>query len=396
MTQRLGDGIALAGIAASGDGRLIAVGDPSDASITIWHASDNDASGALREIGAVKGYRGWLDAIWFLPRSTLLVASSLAGDVKVWDMARIGRHVVQSHAHDVIAVDFLENTHDVVSLDKGGTVRRWNAHTLTEKWARRAAAEHASALARRGRHLAVAGNGVIRLLRLEDGVDDGFVAGWEPLASAHGGSLFAFNSETSGEVVVEDVVSGSRRTFRVSSASDGKNLDITSMAFTKSAEALLIATADGRVLCFDLRSNQHRWSIPAHDRVIYAIAAAPNGAHFATASSDKTVRLWRTSDGGAAGVLDGHAATAQTLAYSADGKTLVSGSQDGIVKLWNVHARIETVTFNSHARDMHPGVRAVAFSNDGAHLVTAGARGTVIVWRSDTRAVIPELSAPSK
>lgn len=396
VTQRLSVGLALAGVAASNDGRLMAVGDPSNSSIVLWHSDDIDVSRALRDIGAVKGYSGWLDTVRFLPRSTLLVASSLAGDVKVWDMKRIGRRVVRYHARDIVAVGFVENSHDVVSLDGAGMVRRWNARTLTEQWVSRTTDERISAVARRGRHLAVAGNGVIRLLRLDDGQEDGSISGWEPLASAQGGALFAFTTDASGEVVVEDVVSGSRRTFRVESASDGKDLDITSMTFTKSAEALLIATADGRVLCFDLGTNRRVWSISAHGRVIYAIAAAPSGTHFATASSDKTVRLWRTSDGAAAGVLDGHAATVQTLAYSADGKTLASGSQDGIVKLWNVHARIETVTFNSHARDLHPGVRAVAFSNDGSHLVTAGARGTVIVWDTDARAVIPELSAPGK
>jgi WD40 repeat protein len=395
LTQRLGNGITLSGIAGSLDGRVIATGDPSDASIVLWQVEDEGNPRTWREIGSLKGYRGWINAIRFLPRSKRLVSSTLGGDVRVWDSGRIGRRVVRRHPRDISALGFVGGTRDVLSLDRGGFLRRWDAQTLTERWSRQVG-ERAAAIAPRGHHLAVAGEGLIRLLRADDGEEEGSMPGWEPLASAAGGSLFAFQGEGAGEVVIEVVAAGSRRSFHVEPEKGANEPDITSMAFAKRDEALLVATADGRILRFDLRGNRRAWTITAHGRVINAVAVAPDGELFATASSDKTVRFWRTKDGVAVGVLDGHADKVQSLAFSPDGKTLVSGSQDGLAKLWNVHAQIETVTFNAHARDLNPGVTALAFSPDGTHLLTGGAMGTIIVWDADTRKVIDELSQAGK
>ena len=75
----------------------------------------------------------------------------------------------------------------------------------------------------------------------------------------------------------------------------------------------------------------------------------------------------------------GHAKTILSLAYSADGKTIASGSQDTTAKLWDAATGKEIFTLGGHTL----GVLSVAFSPDSERLASAGQDGTVKFW--DTR-----------
>ncbi|MBL8346305.1 MAG: hypothetical protein JNN03_12745 [Rubrivivax sp.] len=391
-TPRLTNGRNLTAVAVSTDGKAVAAGDPANGGVVLWHPGEAGSNREWRDAGALRGYKGWVRAIRFLPRSTLLVAGSGDGGVRVWDVERVGRRVSQSHQADIASLVFVDHTHDVVSLDRDGLLRRWEGRTLAQRWARNV--ESASKALALGRELvAVAGDGVVRFFRLDDGREVRSTPGWEPLASGVDGDLLAFQGTGDGEVIVEGPA-GSRHSFRVGPGGGSSPIDITAIAFGRRGDILLIATADGHVRGYDLRRHLFVWTIEAHKRVIHALALSPDGTSFATASSDRTVKLWRTVDGAEIGTLQADATTVGSLAFSPDGRTLVSGAQDGVIRMWNVHARLETVAFHAHARDLHPGVTALAFSGDGAHLASGGAMGTMIVWDADTRSIIPEL-APS-
>ena len=75
--------------------------------------------------------------------------------------------------------------------------------------------------------------------------------------------------------------------------------------------------------------------------------------------------------------MTGHADWVWSVAFSPDGKTLVSGSNDGTVRLWDVTTQQQI----GDPLNGHDGViRSVAFSPDGKTLVSGGADGTARLW----------------
>ena len=75
-------------------------------------------------------------------------------------------------------------------------------------------------------------------------------------------------------------------------------------------------------------------TISGHDLYVSALSFSPDGSRLASGSDDRTVRIWR-ADGSAEAVLHGHADMVLTVEWI-DSATVVSGGQDGTIRLWDV------------------------------------------------------------
>src|SRR6266567_6049194 len=105
----------------------------------------------------------------------------------------------------------------------------------------------------------------------------------------------------------------------------------------------------------------------SHTDKIVSLAFTADGSILASGSRDSTVKLWDTKTGHELRTLRGHSKVVNALAFSFDGRWLASGSRDETIRVWNVESGQEIFKFYVALE----GVEFLAFSPDGRRLVSA-------------------------
>lgn len=109
---------------------------------------------------------------------------------------------------------------------------------------------------------------------------------------------------------------------------------------------------------------------------ISCVEFSPDGRILAVGTEDHIIRLWDVAQGHLLYTLSGHENRITALAFSHDGKTIASGSQDNTIKLWDVDQGQLLRTLSGHTDD----VTAVAFNPDGKTLASASQDNTIKLW----------------
>jgi WD40 repeat protein len=121
-----------------------------------------------------------------------------------------------------------------------------------------------------------------------------------------------------------------------------------------------------------------------HDGTVRAVAYSPDGRYVLSGSGwpagDKTIRLWEVATGKEVRRFEGHTDQVISVALSADGRRALSASGDGTVRLWDVSTGKGIRRFEGHKG----GVIAVAFSPDGRRALSGSFDKTVRLWDVET------------
>ena len=107
-----------------------------------------------------------------------------------------------------------------------------------------------------------------------------------------------------------------------------------------------------------------------HKNSVTSVAFSPDGKYIVSGSSDKTIRMWDAQTGKlVSDPFEGHTDQVTSVAFSPDGKYIVSGSSDKTIRMWDAQTgKLVSDPFEGHT-DL---VASAAFSPDGKYIVSGG------------------------
>lgn len=132
---------------------------------------------------------------------------------------------------------------------------------------------------------------------------------------------------------------------------------------------------------------QERNRFEQHGKSVLDVTVSPDGNSVASASADKTVKLW--SKEGKLLKTFKHADSVTSVSFSLDGKTIATGSADRTIRIWQVDNDKSAIATLSGHRDI---VTSVSFSPDGKTLASASHDNTVKIWNLETKKLLQTLT----
>ncbi len=107
----------------------------------------------------------------------------------------------------------------------------------------------------------------------------------------------------------------------------------------------------------------------------YIVSGSGDGRHVVSSIYDNSVKLWSVDDKKLIYSFEEHFETINSVAFSSNGKYIISGSNDNSMKLWSVDDKKLIYSF-----DVNSDVYSVAFSNDGKYIVSGSSDNSIKLW----------------
>ncbi|RYO00688.1 putative WD repeat-containing protein, partial [Alternaria tenuissima] len=171
----------------------------------------------------------------------------------------------------------------------------------------------------------------------------------------------------------------------------GHSLGVNAVAFSPDGKTLASASTDRTAKVWNAGSGKALQTLNDHSDKVYAVAFSPDGKTLASASDDGTVQVWDARSGKALQTLNDHSDQVYAVAFSPDGKTMASRSGDGTIKVWDARSGKALQTLKGHPYSL----TAIAFSPDGKTLASAS-WGKVEVWDAGSGKALQMLKGHSQ
>jgi WD40 repeat protein len=156
---------------------------------------------------------------------------------------------------------------------------------------------------------------------------------------------------------------------------DGTRSTIISLSVAPRGGLIGCGASDGRVLLLDLKQRKVKQILQGHEGAIAAVSFLKDGARVVTSSWDRTTRLWPRKGGGEALILK-HNSEVKALAVAGPAGKGAAGARDGEVKVFSLSTMKCIRNLQTHKSD----VSGLAFTEDGKWLITTSWDGECKLW----------------
>lgn len=328
----------------SPDGNSVATG-AADRIIRIW-----DKNSTEKNIPFI-GHNDIVSNVDYSPNGNAVISGSLDGKVLLWDMVGArSRFEITGHTGGIKTLSYTEDNR-IRACGSGldGKLRIWDAGTSS----------------------------ALSILREHIGLTETVIFSKDSKIIASGGGY-------DGTIFLSDVgkVLESREGFSDDSLLtilSGNTHGITALAFAPGNTTLATGGVDGRIYLFDVHSKQVMKILRGPQSTITALTFMNDSTRLFSGEENGIIRQWNGLSGEEIGTgLNVSFGAITALTYSSTHKFLVIGNNKGKIQFYSPHnGNKNTLEFQTPHRSM---ISALIVSKDGNTLVSGSENGTIILW----------------
>ena len=176
-----------------------------------------------------------------------------------------------------------------------------------------------------------------------------------------------------GLIKIWDVISG----FHIATFTEHSSA-ISGSAYSRKGNVLFTSSLDGSVRAWDMLRYRNFRTFTAPQRLSFSCIAIDPAAEVVCAGSQDSfdIHLWSVQTGALLDQLSGHEGPVSTLAFTPDGRMLVSGSWDRTIRTWNVFDRSQS----SETLQLTSDLLCVTVRPDSAQIAASTLDGSLTFW----------------
>ncbi len=359
-------------VAVSPDGKAIAIGLYDDDDTVLVREMESGA-----KLAAMKRHYRGIRSLVYAPDGKSIVSASFDGDSYIWnpDTDEVTAHLEGPWAGGM-SVNSVACSPDGrwIAQGCGGSrvngIRIWNALNGKRRLSVNFDYVHEIAISPNGTRLATVSDD--KTLRLWDAQDCRQLA----IIAKHNDNLTSVSFHPQGGQIAAGTRDNKILVWNVELFDSAPKFKVASDSINA------VVAADGKTILGANGNNLVLWQgqrpifLAGHTDVIRSIAISPNGKLCASASDDKTVRLWNAENQQQVAVLSGHRGAVRSVAFSPDGKRIVSGGWDETVRVWSVADGAAVGSLQGHTNE----ITCVRFSPDGLWIASGSSDDTLRLW----------------